>query len=155
MDTRSTHILAEFRGCEIAALNDLDYIEAAMRSAAEAAGATVVNSSFHQFGPQGVSGVLVLAESHISVHTWPEHAYAATDIYVCGDNCFPQLAQDLLASSLGAADSEMMTIERGTQLGGSNEPGMRVLHHQQGNTAAASAKLGDESAQSQERIRRA
>ncbi|MCH7988747.1 MAG: adenosylmethionine decarboxylase, partial [Planctomycetes bacterium] len=68
-------------------LNNLEFIEASMRAAAAEARATVVNSSFHKFGPQGISGVLVLAESHLSVHTWPEHGYAATDIYVCGDSC--------------------------------------------------------------------
>ena len=126
MQTKSTHILAEFRGCNAGALNDLEFIEASMRAAAEEAGATVMQSSFHQFGPQGVSGVLVLAESHLSVHTWPEHDYAATDIYVCGDTCFPELAQASLARALGATRSEFMTVERGIA-----EPGgMRVLSHE-------------------------
>ncbi len=99
-----------------------------MRDAALAAGATIVNASFHQFGPQGVSGVLVLAESHLSVHTWPEHAYASADIYVCGDTCAPELAQASLARALGASEIETMTIERGLlpPLG----TGIQVLAHE-------------------------
>ncbi len=101
-----------------------------MRAAAEEARATVMNSSFHKFGPQGVSGVLVLAESHLSVHTWPEHGYAATDIYVCGESCFPRLAQVSLARALGASQTELLTIERG--LDAPAGVGMRVLSHEPG-----------------------
>ncbi len=103
-----------------------------MRAAAEAAHATVVNSSFHKFGPQGVSGVLVLAESHLSVHTWPELAYAATDIYVCGDTCSPLLAQKSLAHALEASHTELMSIDRGLDLGGSRSGGMgmQVISHE-------------------------
>lgn len=144
MKTRSKHILAEFRGCPVTKLNDLTFIEASMRAAAEEARATVVSSSFHQFGPQGVSGVLVLAESHLSVHTWPEHNYAATDIYVCGDTCLPELAQASLARAFEAAQSELMTIERGIgPAPGASIPGMRVLSHE----PCLSAKLGNASAQ--------
>lgn len=127
METRSTHILAEFRGCIVTKLNNVEYVESSMRAAALAAGATIVNSSFHQFGPQGVSGVLVLAESHLSVHTWPEHAYASADIYVCGETCAPELAQASLAHALGADQTETMTIERG--LHAPHGMGIKVLAH--------------------------
>lgn len=126
MKTLGQHLLAEFRGCDREALNDLAFIEASMRKAAVDACATVMNASFHKFGPQGVSGVLVLAESHLSVHTWPEHGYAATDIYTCGDQCFPERAQESLARALGATSFEIMHIERGAMHDAS---GMRVLRH--------------------------
>ena len=113
-----------------------------MRAAAKAAQATVVNSSFHHFGPQGVSGVLVLAESHLSVHTWPEHAYASADIYVCGDSCAPELAQATLARAFDATQTEIMHIERG--LDQPQGKGMQVLAHRGG----LDAKLVDESAKS-------
>ena len=127
-----------------------------MRAAAKEARATVVNCSFHQFGPQGVSGVLVLAESHLSVHTWPEHGYAATDIYVCGDTCLPELAQASLARAFKAAQSELLIIERGIDPApGASVRGMRVLSHgpslKQSNL---SAKLVDASSQTRQRRRR-
>ena len=99
-----------------------------MRAAAAQARATVVSSSFHKFGPQGISGVLVLAESHLSVHTWPEHGYAATDIYVCGNSCLPILAQQSLARALEARHTELMIILRGLDAPAGH--GMRVLNHQ-------------------------
>jgi S-adenosylmethionine decarboxylase proenzyme len=131
--------LAEFHGCTVAKLNNVEYVESSMRIAARAAGATIVNSSFHQFGPQGVSGVLVLAESHLSVHTWPEHAYASADIYVCGDTCSPELAQASLAQALGAGQTETMTIERG--LDAPQGKSIRVVAHE----GELGAKLGDPS----------
>lgn len=77
------HLLVDLWGA--ANLNDPEAIDAALREAAEAAGATILHSHFHHFSPNGgVSGVLVLAESHISIHTWPERAFAAIDIFMCG-----------------------------------------------------------------------
>ena len=82
-----THLLLDFWGASN--LTDPSSIDAVLRAAAEAAKATVLHSHFHHFGPDGgVSGVLVLAESHISIHTWPERAFAAIDIFMCG-SCNP------------------------------------------------------------------
>ena len=78
MDTFGQHLLVEYHGCDLSLLNDLCRIEVLMCAAAEAAGATVVTSAFHRFSPQGVSGVVVIEESHLSIHTWPESGYAAT-----------------------------------------------------------------------------
>ena len=81
------HLLVEFWGA--GRLSDIDIVQRSLVGAAEAAGATVLHSYFHPFGPElGVSGVVVLAESHISIHTWPEKAYAAIDVFMCGD-CDP------------------------------------------------------------------
>jgi S-adenosylmethionine decarboxylase len=78
-----THLLLDLWGASN--LTDPELIDRALRDAAEAANATILHSHFHHFGPDGgVSGVLVLAESHISIHTWPERDFAAVDIFMCG-----------------------------------------------------------------------
>ena len=79
------HLLAEFYNCESGVLNDPEHIERLMNEAARLSGATVVQSVFHVFSPHGVSGVVVVEESHLAVHTWPEYGYAAVDYFSCGD----------------------------------------------------------------------
>jgi S-adenosylmethionine decarboxylase len=79
------HILLELYDCPLHLLSDIEGLERALRAAAEAMGASVVTSNFHQFSPYGVSGVVIIQESHLTIHTWPEHRYAAIDIFTCGD----------------------------------------------------------------------
>lgn len=112
METRGRHLLLEFRGCDSRVLNDRPTIQALMESAARAAKATIVDSLFHTFSPQGVTGVVVVEESHFSIHTWPEHGYVAVDVYTCGD-CEPERARDVLAAGLEAQSTEWMLIDRG------------------------------------------
>jgi len=112
MDTLGTHLLVEYGGCDGDLLDDQSYIEGLMRRAAMAAGATIVTSTFHQFAPQGVSGVVVVEESHLSIHTWPEKGYAAVDFYTCGE-CLPARAEQVLYEGLAATSSETMTVLRG------------------------------------------
>jgi S-adenosylmethionine decarboxylase len=82
---RGRHLLADFHGVAAGRLGDAAAIEALLRAAADAAGATPVAGHFHPFGPGlGVTGVLLLQESHISIHTWPEHGFAAVDVFMCG-----------------------------------------------------------------------
>ena len=100
--TRGRHILLDIWGVGFNVLNDLERIQSALLGAAAAAGATVVDTSFHRFPVQGLSGVVVLAESHISVHTFPEHDYAAFDIFTCGSRVSPEDACDFLVDQLGA-----------------------------------------------------
>ncbi|MDD9954318.1 MAG: adenosylmethionine decarboxylase [Candidatus Woesearchaeota archaeon] len=78
------HLLVELYDCDVAIINDVKKVEEALLQAAEAANATVIQPVFHKFNPHGVSGVVVIAESHISIHTWPEHGYCALDIFTCG-----------------------------------------------------------------------
>lgn len=80
------HITIEYYDCEPDVLLDKDGVESILLNAAGESGATIVSSSFHQFEPQGVSGVVIIAESHFTVHAWPEHNYAAVDIFTCADN---------------------------------------------------------------------
>jgi S-adenosylmethionine decarboxylase len=89
-------------------------LESTMYKAAEAAGASVLSSHFHRFGPQqGVTGVLVLAESHITVHTWPEYAYSAFDVFMCGQ-CQPEKAVEVIIAAANTVQVNTNTIIRGT-----------------------------------------
>ena len=73
----------------------------------------VVGESFHHFSPQGVTGILAIAESHISIHTWPEYGYAAADIFACGSSFEPKEAAELLAEQLESKDPDITEIQRG------------------------------------------
>ncbi|MBK7760877.1 MAG: adenosylmethionine decarboxylase [Deltaproteobacteria bacterium] len=110
------HHLVELYGCEVAALDDLPRVEAALIAAAKAAGATVLDVRFHKFAPQGVSGVVLIAESHLSVHTWPEHAYAAVDLFTCGATLDAEPAVALLQAALRATTVSRQAIPRGRAL---------------------------------------
>ncbi len=124
LDTKSTHLLVEYHGCDPGILNQVTRIEALLRHAAEEAGATVVTSTFHHFSPQGVSGVVVVEESHLSIHTWPELGYAAVDFYTCGD-CVPIRGHEYLCEALGAEQAEVMDLARG----GPSGQGVRIRRH--------------------------
>ena len=78
-------IILELYQCNAKKLSNPQFIEEVMQQAATAMGATIVTSAFHHFAPNGVSGVVVIQESHLTIHTWPEHHYAAIDIFTCGD----------------------------------------------------------------------
>jgi spermidine synthase len=107
-------ILVEYQGCFSEILDDVSTIEKAMIQAAEEAGATVINSTFHHFSPYGVSGVVVIQESHLAIHTWPEFQYAAVDIFTCGDSVDPWKAYDLLLKAFQAKHGNAMEINRGS-----------------------------------------
>lgn len=110
------HLLADLHGIEPALLVSCDAMDALLRAAARAAGATILHSHFHSFGPQlGVTGVLLLAESHISIHTWPECGFAAADIFMCGAAA-PQLALDVIERALNPASRAVRTVERGAMI---------------------------------------
>lgn len=109
---RGLHLLADLSGIDADKLTSCDAIDGLLRAAAMTAGAHVLHSYFHGFGPgQGVTGVALLAESHISIHTWPEHGYAAADIFMCGD-AQPELALRVLRSALAPASCQVQTILR-------------------------------------------
>ncbi|HSC79372.1 MAG TPA: adenosylmethionine decarboxylase [Chitinolyticbacter sp.] len=107
------HLLADCHGIAPALLTDPAWLDAQLRRAAEAAGAHCLFGHFHPFGPGlGVTGVLLLAESHISIHTWPEHGYAAIDVFMCGD-ARPELAVTLLQAALAPERCEVRELSRG------------------------------------------
>jgi S-adenosylmethionine decarboxylase len=109
------HIVCEFSGCDPMLLSDVDGIHSMMIKAAEAARATVMESAFYRFEPQGVSGTVILAESHLSIHTWPEKGYAAMDFYTCGEHTDPWLACRHAARALVAASVLTTEIKRGIE----------------------------------------
>lgn len=113
MNALGTQILLELKQCNRELLNDLPHIRKALLQAAKEVGATVIGQSFHQFSPQGVTGVVAIAESHLCIHTWPEYGYAAVDIFTCGEGFKPQEAVDLIVRSLGSQEHSVTEIRRG------------------------------------------
>jgi S-adenosylmethionine decarboxylase len=109
------HIVCELSGCHPAFLSDINGIAAMMIGAAKAARATIMESAFHRFEPQGVSGTVILAESHLSIHTWPEKGYAAMDFYTCGDHTDPWLACEHAAQALRATSVLATELKRGIE----------------------------------------
>lgn len=107
MKALGRHILVEFLNCKADVLNDVAAIENAMVEAAQIAGATVINSTFHHFSPYGVSGVVVIQESHLAIHTWPEYRYAAVDLFTCGDSVDPWVSFEHLKEAFGASYSAL------------------------------------------------
>ncbi len=107
------HILVEFFGCTPEIMNDVALIEQGMVDAAEKSGATVINSTFHHFSPYGVSGVVVIQESHLAIHTWPEYQYAAVDLFTCGDVVDTWKAFDHLKEVFEAKNQSAMEMKRG------------------------------------------
>ena len=97
------HLIVDLHGAQH--LDDIDHIEATLRRCVSAAQATLLHIHLHHFQPSGVSGVAVLAESHISIHTWPEAGYAALDVFMCGsanpDACIPVLREAFSARHIG------------------------------------------------------
>jgi S-adenosylmethionine decarboxylase len=110
------HLLMELEDCNEETLNDLETLKAAMLTAADEAGATVMGESFHRFAPHGISGVVVIAESHLFIHTWPEYGYAAADIFTCGTTVQPEKAAEILVEKLGARKHSIQEIPRGLRV---------------------------------------
>ncbi|MFC2150267.1 adenosylmethionine decarboxylase [Calditrichota bacterium] len=106
-------LLVEFFDCSPALLDDANYVREAMLDAAKATGATVVGELIHQFNPYGVSGVIVIAESHFAIHTWPEYCYAAVDLFTCGDEIDPHRGFEVLKKRLEAESFDITAVERG------------------------------------------
>jgi S-adenosylmethionine decarboxylase len=113
----ATHIVCELSGCDAIKLTDVDAVSDMMMEAALEANATVVTRAFHRFQPQGVSGVVVIQESHLSIHTWPETGYAAMDFYTCGDHTDPWAACEYAAKVLGAKTMRTTELKRGIEAG--------------------------------------
>lgn len=113
MDTYSRHCIMELWDCETDILNDRNSVERLMVNAALEAGAEVREVAFHKFAPQGVSGVVVISESHLAIHTFPEHGYASIDVFTCGERIDPRLAAELIAKKLGAGKIYEANLERG------------------------------------------
>lgn len=106
-------VIAEIYGCKFEILNDLKKVEEIMVNAALEAGAEVREFVFHKFSPQGVSGVVVISESHLAIHTWPELGYAAVDVFTCGDKVDPWNACNYLTTNFQAGHMTANEVKRG------------------------------------------
>jgi spermidine synthase len=115
MNSLGRQIVVEYYDCDHDILNDVSLIEASMVNAAKTAEATVINSTFHHFSPFGVSGVVVIQESHLAIHTWPEFGYAAVDIFTCGDAVDPWICYKFLEKAFKAGYASAMEMLRGQE----------------------------------------
>ncbi len=113
MQSLGRHVLAEVYGCRFEVLNDVKKVEDIMVNAALEAGAEIREFVFHKFSPQGVSGVVVISESHLAIHTWPELGYAALDVFTCGDSVNPWDACNYVAEMFSASDMKASEVKRG------------------------------------------
>lgn len=111
--TVGRHLIAELFNCDKQILTDVNKIREIFIKAAKEANMHVVTSHFHRFNPHGVSGMVIVAESHLSIHTWPEHGYAAVDIYVCGDEADPWNAYRIIVTELKAKQVTALELKRG------------------------------------------
>lgn len=113
MNALGKHLLLELNDCDRALLNDIKTIRDIMLAAARESGAAVLGETFHQFSPQGVSGVIIIAESHLSIHTWPEHGYAGADIFTCGTTVQPEKAAEVIIAQMKPATHSIILMYRG------------------------------------------
>lgn len=107
------HLLVELYGCNPELLKKVDAVRKILVTAAKSCKATVVDVAFHEFKPFGVSGVVVIAESHLSIHTWPEYQYAAVDIFTCGNSIEPEQAVRHIADSFNCPHPSIVEVKRG------------------------------------------
>lgn len=107
------HLLIELRECNSEILKSLEKVRKILVSAAKEAKATIINNSFHEFNPFGISGVVVIAESHFTIHTWPEYGYAAVDIFTCGEIIQPELAVSYLVKKFECKNPSIVEMKRG------------------------------------------
>jgi len=107
------HLIVELYDCCPKAINDVHFVEAAMQKAVAVSGATMVQSVIHEFNPHGVSGVVVIEESHFTVHTWPEYGYCALDIFTCGTEVDYYSALNYLKEAFKSKNLSVSEIKRG------------------------------------------
>ena len=113
-DMVGKHCILELYDCDHSKLDDEAFLRTTITTAAKRAGATLLNLITHRFDPQGVTGLALLAESHISIHTWPENGYAAVDVFTCGDHTMPESACEHLRTELGARKHALRSFLRET-----------------------------------------
>src|SRR5688572_10553533 len=113
MQSLGRHLLGEFHGCDKELLNRPEHIRAALLSAVTISGATPIQDFVHTFTPHGVTGIVVIAESHFAIHTWPEYGFAAVDLFTCGDSVDPYVAFEHLSKALRASSHSVVELRRG------------------------------------------
>jgi len=113
LNALGTHLLLELRSCDAQLLDNYEFIKQAMLEAALKAGATIIGQTFHKFHPIGVTGVVAISESHMSIHTWPEYGYAAVDVFTCGEAFNPHVAAQILVERLQCKLPSTTEVKRG------------------------------------------
>ena len=113
MTSLGRHLLGEYHGCDRELLNRPDHIRVELLAAVARSGATPIQDFVHTFTPHGVTGIVVIAESHFAIHTWPEYGFAAVDLFTCGDAVDPWAAFEHLGAALGAASRYVVEMRRG------------------------------------------
>lgn len=113
MEALGRQILVEYYDCDQSKINDVSFVETALIQAAKSSKATLISHNFHKFSPYGISGVVVIAESHIAIHTWPEYNYAAVDIFTCGETIDPWIIQEYLKVNFDSKNVSSMEMKRG------------------------------------------
>ncbi|MFO7173949.1 MAG: adenosylmethionine decarboxylase [Bacillota bacterium] len=113
MKALGRHILAEVYGCDPTVINDVEKVERILVDAALKAGAEIREVAFHKFSPQGVSGMVIISESHLAVHTWPELGYAAVDVFTCGEHVDPWVSMRYICEAFGAQNVTATETLRG------------------------------------------
>lgn len=113
MKELGNHLIIEFYGCESAVINNRDVVEKILVEAADKANVTIIDRQFHSFSPHGVSGALIIAESHFTIHTWPEYKYCAVDIFTCGSLADKQTALEIIKKGLQATYYSAIEMKRG------------------------------------------
>jgi len=124
MDALGRQILVEFYDCDSDKINDVSFVESAFLEATRKSKATIISHNFHKFSPHGISGVVVIAESHVTIHSWPEYNYAAVDIFTCGDTIDPWVIQEYLKEAFESKNISSMEMKRGLF---KVQPGQRLL----------------------------
>jgi S-adenosylmethionine decarboxylase proenzyme len=113
MQSLGRHLLGEFHGCDRELLDRSEHIRSELLAAVACAGATPIQDFVHTFTPHGVTGIVVIAESHFAIHTWPEYGFAAVDLFTCGDTVDPWSAFEHLAKGLRATTHSVVEMRRG------------------------------------------
>ncbi len=113
MKALGNHLLIELYDCNEEIINSHSRVESLLKEAARISGATIVESVFHKFNPHGVSGVVVIAESHLTIHTWPEYGYCALDIFTCGESVDSEKALRFLKQGMQAGGISVTENRRG------------------------------------------
>lgn len=113
MEALGRQILVEFYDCDSDKINDVEFIESSCLTATKESGATIISHNFHKFSPHGISGVIVIAESHVSIHSWPEYNYVAVDIFTCGDTIDPWVIQEHIKEAFDSKSVSSMEMKRG------------------------------------------
>jgi len=108
-----SQVLLDLYDCEVDTLDDIEWVKKTLVDAARAAGATIVETVFHKFAPWGISGVVVIAESHLAIHIWPESRYAAVDVFTCGSNVRMDVASACLTREFGSRRPVQRRFSRG------------------------------------------